>query len=904
MEIAQPDEPLVIDPFVAPDASDGVAASSEPPVAPPDFGFPPELLRAIARKGQHTPYFAAHFPRPAMYRNYVARSTISSIRVRTFGFNRQHRPPAAIIGDQTDRHEFIVWIRTLPDNYTADVVKTETKLRADDHPSLILGEDTTTNYTHILHIYGPVLTKGGSGTAHIFDVYFEPSFKHFSVEIKVESPELIRQLPYVDVEKTRAGRDLFDIHFTRHDLIPDETNAPGPLQRHPYFVLREVLLRYGKARSFVEAYTQKGLALQDSRMVHREFRTHLGRALVKQTLGSIKVLTSNKQCKKMVKIWKNGKSENVYGFTCVFNYALDLLRGANALITDTTWRCVRPAYCLSILAVVQANNSYPVACCVSPSESQLGYENIYSAIEELIERRFSTLPPDELARPIGDDIPFPADSTIPFPPPPGGVLEQDAPDAPPRAFYLIDGLSDAGLPATQMAIREQLKNRKRAQEGKEMAEILEVDDGFDLNLHSDDEDEDEHHPINVSPVGPIESYNPPELTRNILQRLPLVTDMGTALSAFVKHRQLDWKLCHRHIMQAVGPKSRVGHWVYRLLHCHCEETYHTEVAKINQEIEDLGGVKKFGRNMGKLQVMLGNTIYEDDEAAKEAEAAKEDEAAKDDKKKKKKIAKPSLLADMARWARWLRPGGVPTTSNALEGFHMSLNRDTRGLGCFFTRLPVVIEHMMMRAYYRYRTCNDAWWRNTEKFFPIPEASRGKDYDAREDQARVQFYRALHTAPGQQGCSFRICPPPKLVYYFPPELKMCSTSLEPPPQWKKEKPERLMSSHAQLKEMALKLNFTGAFTKLRASLGLRIAWNISKIVGPGAWTRIGVDVFEHIYSKAVDLRIPLNDTFPLETWVTWERDCIEFARAQAPEARRTSVRTPLPIPDMTPTPEST
>jgi hypothetical protein len=38
----------------------------------------------------------------------------------------------------------------------------------------------------------------------------------------------------------------------------------------------------------------------------------------------------------------------------------------------------------------------------------------------------------------------------------------------------------------------------------------------------------------------------------VLSRLPLVSDQGAGLRAFVRERGLEWKHCHRHLIQAAG----------------------------------------------------------------------------------------------------------------------------------------------------------------------------------------------------------------------------------------------------------------------------------------------------------------------------------------------------------------
>jgi hypothetical protein len=45
---------------------------------------------------------------------------------------------------------------------------------------------------------------------------------------------------------------------------------------------------------------------------------------------------------------------------------------------------------------------------------------------------------------------------------------------------------------------------------------------------------------------------------NYLYRLRLASDQGSGLKAFVKNRGIDWKLCHRHLIETRGPTLRLA----------------------------------------------------------------------------------------------------------------------------------------------------------------------------------------------------------------------------------------------------------------------------------------------------------------------------------------------------------
>jgi hypothetical protein len=51
---------------------------------------------------------------------------------------------------------------------------------------------------------------------------------------------------------------------------------------------------------------------------------------------------------------------------------------------------------------------------------------------------------------------------------------------------------------------------------------------------------------------------------DFLASIPLITDQGTALRSFVKRFRLNWKLCHRHIVESVGANG--AHWSMGFAH--------------------------------------------------------------------------------------------------------------------------------------------------------------------------------------------------------------------------------------------------------------------------------------------------------------------------------------------------
>lgn len=76
--------------------------------------------------------------------------------------------------------------------------------------------------------------------------------------------------------------------------------------------------------------------------------------------------------------------ESLYSFTCVFPWALDVLRqDPNCVMTDGTFRSLNP-YTLAILHAVFANETIPIAFSLAPSESLGLYNQMYEHIIDLM----------------------------------------------------------------------------------------------------------------------------------------------------------------------------------------------------------------------------------------------------------------------------------------------------------------------------------------------------------------------------------------------------------------------------------------------------------------------------------------------------------------------------------------
>ena len=103
--------------------------------------------------------------------------------------------------------------------------------------------------------------------------------------------------------------------------------------------------------------------------------------MTKLTSGSIKAQLCEFPNTAMFPV---GSDEFLYSFSCVFPWCVDLLdEGANCAMTDTTFKILKP-YTLTILTLIFANESIPIAFSVSPTEDRFSYLSIYEHVIEIL----------------------------------------------------------------------------------------------------------------------------------------------------------------------------------------------------------------------------------------------------------------------------------------------------------------------------------------------------------------------------------------------------------------------------------------------------------------------------------------------------------------------------------------
>jgi hypothetical protein len=246
----------------------------------------------------------------------------------------------------------------------------------------------------------------------------------------------------------------------------------------------------------------------------------------------------------------------------------------------------------------------------------------------------------------------------------------------------------------------------------------------------------------------------PKKKRSILTALPILTDQGAALAAFVKHFNLNWKLCIRHILEAVGTKDPIFSWVLRLIYAWCPEQYLHECLTIAIELAAIGLEP---RKAKLLQLMMG------------------------------KVHVTHPLKCLSRWAAFARRAGVPRTANQIEGRHSHLNRQTKALKGLIAFVVQIIVHC--HTAYRNRNANlRISFQKNQRLFS-PEAADVADVSF--NPAKCEYYRALYTLRGEKG---RNGPDPDAAlepkldtYGFAPEYTEKKIDVVLPPKWQPKPP---------------------------------------------------------------------------------------------------------------------
>jgi hypothetical protein len=387
--------------------------------------------------------------------------------------------------------------------------------------------------------------------------------------------------------------------------------APSQNPQHPWNVLQDVLEKMtqkhpGGVNPSVNMWVRP--QLMSRMMANRQQmhnQLHFLQVLCELARGSIRCYACNER--------HGDKMEQVnglwlHGITVVFPWAVTLLeQHPECAMTDSTFRACKP-YTLAILHLIFANESVPIGFALSPSETADSYVKLYDHINAEI------------------------------------------------------GVVNRGVPPENICFES------TGQEPWEEDPVEEVEIAEEEEIWT--ESSESQTPVQ-SPEPPVPTLRrePPPRVRTLLTQLPIVTDQGTALQAFVAHFQLDWKLCHRHIIESVGAKGRITDFVVRILNCFSLQEYNATRSTILDELDGRRDSFKAMNGYNSLLRLLGENPLGD-----------------------KTDLHP--LAVLQHWALWERLG-CPRTTNSAEAVNGRLNAENLRGECFVAFFHILVRYHLL-----------------------------------------------------------------------------------------------------------------------------------------------------------------------------------------------------------------
>jgi ubiquitin C-terminal hydrolase len=609
---------------------------------------------------------------------------------------------------------------------------------------------------------------------HVFSLLFqEDLMKH---ELRMHDTGL---LPYVadnDVclQQDPCERDLAYPYVLF--FLPTDAWANKRLTHHPFNVLRTLAggPLFTKLDKDIKNQICPDLVKGLSDLaMDKAARENLGKTLADLTGGAVKVTYTMETGSNLTPCGANGF---LFRLTCVFPWAIDiLLRRPNCLMTDSTFKVLAP-YTLPILHAIFANESIPIAFGISPTETAACYEDMYACIEKAFDSLRNA--------------------------PPSRSSSQSVPRTPGDGEWAEDHQSDREERFTGEFIPPAWTG--------EVQTIVNA--------------------ITVLPP-------PDQCGRDFLKTFPIVTDQGTALEKFVKDRQLDWKLCHRHIIEAVGAGGLLGQWATRLLGCYSEAEWdRTRAVIMDEMVRQKGEYSQSVPGYTALLKLLGFVAEKD----------------------------THVLASKARWALWERKG-CPRTTNSAESVNGHLNHGITLTAALTERIKQVARHFMNRYASRNTWCDRALRRNAHNCFPSEEMQR-RAWFSRE---RVEFHQMLHNATDLDHPVKRQFAPENHRYFFrlTPENCCVEKSGLPPKWWSKKSQPHLPGREAA----QLPLHHDACQTR-KAHLAWQIAYSLRRRLGQRIWTKCSTQVFTAIVEIGTSLGVPDNDEPPTAQEATWRADC--------------------------------
>jgi hypothetical protein len=560
--------------------------------------------------------------------------------------------------------DLLGWLRVLSNDYSATWGKTSVETGDPEHPI----------YTDFMRIFLTRTTQDGNTCRiEMFLLRFEPTFKKFELRLS----------PHVEVNMLADGQGTRAYVRTQpgYELRVDYSiaHAVDPGKDHPWTQLSIRLEQPGRAQVpaairliLNPILTQTYQRMRETEQDRRQFSAQL--ALI--TGGAVYTIivpkaSAHPHC-------QQADGEHMFSTVVVFPWAIDLLfQGPQCAMTDTTFKAVHP-YTLAVLHLIFANESIPIAFSISPSETWMSYVRIYYLLLERMVSvseawmRGETAPPLPGVMPKDGYIPWPKDA---------GERENDLGEPP---------APDEDLEATDEAEYLTLDPAKFPP-GAQTRELPQVP---------------AFSPLKPRPplVGKLALCAP-------LLNLRIVTDQGTALQKFVKFFQLDWKLCHRHIIESIGAKGQKADWVLRILRCFSRKQFLRTRMIILMEMHAIrDSLLETDEVYRKILWLLGLRPRDN-----------------------------SPLCDINHWALWLRLG-CPRTTNSAESVNGHLNAEIEKTETWVERVKSVAGHFTRRYYTRGDWHDRSLKRNSAKCYPDPTKHQSRE--------ETEFYCHLHNAVGK------------------------------------------------------------------------------------------------------------------------------------------------------------
>jgi hypothetical protein len=678
-----------------------------------------------------------------------------------------------LLGGSHSRTDLMALVRALPMSYTTSFHHTQMRKQISLQKARELKKNgqVVPTWRYLMKIYGPV-TASADGTQpskseiELFYVYMIPSLTVFEIQYlgpkdigRLNCPQFELQLAYRPPQPALAGY-VGTVGFPFSRAVPEKTLALKRSYVHPYRRLRARL----KSSFFQsnEGIQNLNLLLSPDitiacavQLRNEDARKNLGQFLSKFTHGSVRLFYTDIAGTPMFEL---GNGQYLHGFTLVFPWALALLAlHPNCLETDTTFYCVRP-YTMAWLLAIFANTSVPLAIGISPSETAESYIRIYDHITELMTK----FHPEMLDGPLADEKPeYSIEEFFGFFPNAHFAQPRTEPDAdePPHG-------SDADEPLEGSDADESLEGSDADEppgapqtlddpdiEEEDRVEILPPDAHEEQYGFAQEDAEQSEDVIDPEPdeIDTVIRVNAEECKNNHAKRswltmLAILTDQGAALAKFIKHFNLDWKLCIRHILQAVGTNDAIFGWVMRLIRCFTPEAFIHEAKTIRIE---LSALDQAPRKAKLLRMMIG------DEQVK------------------------SHMWMLSRWAAFDRKG-IPRPSNHIEGRHMHLNALSEGLEDLVDLIVQVIDYCGTAYERRNLNLHHTLMKNWNRVFPSDEERNSPSFDP----AEWEYYWHLFTLDGRSAPDKdAIIDPPIDEYRFPEDFTEVKVTPRLPKKWR-------------------------------------------------------------------------------------------------------------------------